>query len=80
MNDKKPLRRVAPSGEMSDEVFYQHYNARHMPLAGLSKLHTHASSGAVASLRAYHTRVHDKGHEDDPPNRRDVNHYHRESE
>lgn len=74
----KKLPKVSPADEMSDEIFFEHFNLRHVPIAGLSTVRSNVAEGVVKSMRAYHQHAHFRGYEDDPPNRRDVNHYHRE--
>lgn len=75
---KAKNRLVAPADEMSDETFFKHFNLRHVPIGGLSTVRANVSDGVVSSMRAYHQHAHFRGYEDDPPNRRDVNHTHRE--
>jgi len=76
----KKLPVVVTSEEMDDDTFFMHFNARHVPLAGLSEVRSNVTEGVVKSMRQYHQHVHFRGVEDDPPNQRPVNHVHEEEE
>lgn len=50
---------VAPEHEMDAETFRRHFQARHMPLAGLTRLEPPiANDPDERTLRAYHRRLH----------------------
>jgi hypothetical protein len=70
---------VAPMSSMDDVTVVKHYNARHMPLAGMGTMLEHLSPGVVKSFRNYHERVHAAGYEGEPGELRKVNHEHKKA-
>lgn len=69
---------VADPDNMDNETFLKHFNARHVPMAGLTRVIPSGIPGDEDEhlLRLYHDHVHRDGIEDRPPDRRPVNHDH----
>lgn len=63
---------VKPMSSMDPATVVAHFNARHVPYAGLTKVIRRASDPDEKLLRAYHQRVHEQGTESGRP----VNHEH----
>lgn len=59
--------------DADSEIVVKHFNARHVPIAGLSTVRENMSDGVIETMRAYHARIHHTGTEDERP----VNHTHR---
>lgn len=66
---------IAPEAEMSDETLIKHFNARHMPMAGLKKVTVRDADPGEKLLRRYHQHSHFRGYDDNAPGR-PVNHEH----